>query len=58
MVGGDGSPGISKLTQQVAQILAQMPTVVESLSGVDMTKLLEKLPGMTKDDKSDKGKKK
>lgn len=46
MVGGsDGSTGVSKLTEQVAQVLAQLPTVVESLSGVDLKKLLEKLPG-------------
>ena len=46
MVGGsDGSIGVSKLTEQVAQVLAQLPTVVESLSGVDLKKLLEKLPG-------------
>ena len=54
MVGGsgDGSPGVSRITEQVAQILAQLPTVVESLSGVDMTKLLEKLPGLAKETKS------
>lgn len=56
MVGGgnDGSPGISRLTGQVAQVLAQLPTVVESLSGVDMTKLLEKLPGLAKETKAEK----
>lgn len=52
--GGDGSPGVSRLTGQVAQILAQLPTVVESLSGVDMTKLLEKLPGLAKETKANK----
>jgi flotillin len=46
LVGGsDGSAGVSKITEQVAQVLAQLPTVVESLSGVDLKKLLEKLPG-------------
>ena len=48
--GGDGSIGVSKITEQVAQILAQLPTVVESLSGVDMTRLLEKLPGLAKEE--------
>ncbi|MBD3289343.1 flotillin [candidate division KSB1 bacterium] len=50
--GGEGNPGISRLTNQVAQVLAQMPTVVESLSGVDMKKLLEKLPGLAKEQKA------
>ncbi|MCU0644583.1 MAG: SPFH domain-containing protein [bacterium] len=55
MVGGsDGSVGISKLTEQVAQVLAQLPTVVESLSGVDLKKLLEKLPGQKSENKSSK----
>jgi len=53
MVGGsDGSIGVSKLTEQVAQVLAQLPTVVESLSGIDLKKLLEKLPGQKAEDKS------
>lgn len=54
MVGGDGSSGVSKLTEQVAQVLAQLPTVVESLSGVDLKKLLEKLPGERESDKKEK----
>jgi len=52
--GGDGSTGVSKLTEQVAQVLAQLPTVVESLSGVDLKKLLEKLPGQKTEDQPDK----
>ncbi|HEX9971748.1 MAG TPA: SPFH domain-containing protein [bacterium] len=52
--GGDGSVGISKLTEQVAQVLAQLPTVVESLSGIDLKKLLEKLPGQKAEDKTSK----
>ena len=42
--GGDGSLGASRITGQVAEVLAQLPTVVEALSGVDLTKLLERLP--------------
>ncbi|TET69517.1 MAG: flotillin [Candidatus Zixiibacteriota bacterium] len=41
---GDGSLGASRITGQVAEILAQLPTVIESLSGVDIKKLLENLP--------------
>ncbi len=52
IVGGGGNPGISKITGQVAEILAQLPTVVESLSGVDMKRLIERLPGMAKEMKN------
>jgi len=51
MVGGDGSSGVSKITDQVAQVLAQLPTVVQSLSGIDLTKLLKKLPGQGQNEK-------
>ncbi|MCP4582825.1 MAG: hypothetical protein GY839_14540, partial [candidate division Zixibacteria bacterium] len=40
---GDGAGGASKLTGQVANIMAQLPEVVESLSGVDLKKMLKKL---------------
>ena len=46
MVGGGGDDGgISKLTGQVAQVVAQVPTVVESLTGVNMAKLVEGFKG-------------
>jgi flotillin len=41
--GGSGSSGVSKLTGSVAQILAQLPAVVESLSGVDLKQFMSKL---------------
>jgi flotillin len=37
---GDGSLGASKVTGEVAKILAQLPAVVESLSGADLKRLL------------------
>jgi len=40
--GGDKSLGTSKITGQVAEVLAQMPDVVESLTGVDLRKYLQK----------------
>ena len=40
--GGSGASGASKLTGQVAQILAQLPTVVESLSGIDLKQFMSK----------------
>jgi flotillin len=42
--GGDGD-GASKVTGQVAKIIAQLPEVVESLGGVDLKKLAKKLAG-------------
>jgi flotillin len=41
LVGGDKGTGSSKITSQVAEILAQMPEVVKSLTGVDMKKYLK-----------------
>jgi len=41
VVGGEGSLGTTKLTAQVAEILAQIPEVVKSLSGVDLKKFLK-----------------
>jgi len=37
---GDGSNGAPKLTAQVGQVLAQLPTVVQSLTGIDLPGLL------------------
>lgn len=39
---GDGSLGASKITGQVAEVLAQLPTIVESLTGMDLTAFLKK----------------
>ncbi len=41
MVSGDKGLGTSKLTSQVAEVLAQMPEVVKSLTGVDLKKYLK-----------------
>jgi flotillin len=44
LLGGDKGTGASKITAQVADVLAQMPDVVKSLTGVDLKKFLrEKL---------------
>jgi len=49
--GGDGI-GASKITGDVAKIIAQLPTVIESLSGIDLKKLIEKVPGLSSVDAS------
>jgi flotillin len=41
LVGGDKDLGATKLTAQVSQVLAQMPDVVESLTGVDIKRFLK-----------------
>jgi flotillin len=41
VVSGDKGLGTSKITSQVAEILAQMPEVVKSLTGVDLKKYLK-----------------
>jgi flotillin len=41
VVGGDKNLGTSKITSQVAEVLAQLPEVVKSLTGVDLKKFLK-----------------
>ncbi len=40
LVGGEKGTGSAKITAQVAEVLAQMPDVVKSLTGVDLKKYL------------------
>ncbi|UCE67176.1 MAG: flotillin [Candidatus Zixiibacteriota bacterium] len=51
MVDSGSGGGASKITKQVADVLAQLPAVVESLSGVDLKKLIEKIPQSDKNAK-------
>lgn len=54
IVGGDKDLGTTRLTAQVGQVLAQMPEVVKTLTGVDLAKVLkDKLaPEAKKDEKA------
>jgi flotillin len=55
VVSGDKGLGTTRITGQVAEILAQLPEVVKSLAGVDLKKFLQdKLAPESKDDKHDK----
>jgi flotillin len=47
--GSDGGAGASKVTQDVVNILAQLPPLVENLSGVDLKKLVELVPQLKSD---------
>jgi len=43
---GDGGAGASKITKDVTDIIAQVPPLVEALSGVDLKNLASMLPGI------------
>lgn len=45
LIGNDGTTGASKITQQVADVIGQVPSVIESLTGVDVTQYLKKEKG-------------
>ncbi len=48
--GGDGSgAGASKVTRDVAEIMAQLPPIVESLAGIDLKKLINLVPQLKAD---------
>jgi flotillin len=47
MIGGNGSsPGASKITKDVTQIMAEMPEVVEALTGLKLEDLAKRIPGV------------
>jgi flotillin len=47
--GGDGAgAGASKVTQDVTNIIAQVPATVEALTGVDIVGTIRDLPGFRK----------
>jgi len=43
--GGEGI-GASKLTKEVVDIIAQLPPILEGVSGVSLKDLISKVPGM------------
>ena len=47
--GGEGV-GASKLTKDVVDIIAQLPPVLEGVSGVNLKDLISKIPGVGKKD--------
>jgi flotillin len=49
--GADGGAGAAKVTRDVADIIAQVPPVIEALSGVDLKDLISRLPGLVARDK-------
>jgi flotillin len=45
--GGNGT-GASKITEDITNIIAQVPATIEALTGVDLTQVLQELPGIKK----------
>ncbi|GBD15050.1 Inner membrane protein YqiK [bacterium HR25] len=43
--GGGDSTGASKVTRDVTEVIAQLPPIVEALTGVKLEELLRRLPG-------------
>jgi flotillin len=52
--GSDATAGASKLTQDVTQIVSQIPPVVESLTGLDMAKMVRNVAGVEDDEAADR----
>ncbi len=44
--GGDGQGGASKITGDVANMMAQVPATIEALTGIDLFQSLRNLPGL------------
>lgn len=53
---GDGKGGgASKVTADVTQIIAQLPPMVEALTGIKLEELVKKVPGMVAGNNTDSG---
>jgi flotillin len=46
--GGEGGVGASKLTNEVTNIMAQVPPVIEAMTGIKLSDLVKNVPGMGK----------
>jgi len=55
--GGDNGSGAgaSKVTQDVSSTIAQLPALVQSLTGVDLISSLKNLPGIVSDESAQNG---
>src|SRR3954453_6425356 len=54
MIGGNGDgPGASKITRDVANIMAEMPELLEALTGMKLGDIVKRVPGMKHDDAVD-----
>jgi len=46
---GNGTSGAERITKSVGEVLAQVPSVVEAMSGIDLRELLKRLPALAGD---------
>jgi flotillin len=47
MIGGNGSgPGAHKITRDVTQVMAELPAVVEALTGKSFEEITRRIPGV------------
>lgn len=46
ITGGDGSSGASRITRDVAEVIAQLPPVIESLTGIKLDELVRRVGGL------------
>jgi flotillin len=48
MIGGGngGSPGASRITKDVTQVMAELPAVLEALTGLNIDELAKRVPGV------------
>jgi flotillin len=44
MIGGNGTSGASKITRDVTQVMAELPAVVEALTGMKLEDLAKRIP--------------
>src|ERR671937_836553 len=50
MIGGNGSgPGASKISGEVTKVVAELPEMLEALTGVKLEELLKRVPGVRAD---------
>jgi flotillin len=51
MIGGNGdSPGASRITKDVTQVMAELPAVLEALTGMKFEDIAKRVPGVGKSD--------
>jgi flotillin len=54
MIGGDGgSPGASRITRDVTNVVAELPALLEALTGINLEDLAKRVPGMKDDADAD-----
>jgi flotillin len=53
--GADGAAGASRVTRDVAEVIAQLPPIIEALTGVKLEELVRRVPGLKGADQQGEG---